>query len=283
VLGRRLVLLAAATCALLLGACSQDIQGLRTPRSAASQSLGIRWHEGSSSKYRWQINDNFTVNGKPDQHTVGGDCVIYVLSVDNMHVATLQVTLTLDPQYVQANEQARQISMLTVGARGKIAANPGGNFSDLLDLYTVVPLLPPLGSTVGDRWHEQYALPNPLVGDKRDFSVNGQYVRDEGAGLQRLAVIQVHMLASVDDTVPYDVLYGPPPADEPPHMTIHDRGSQVSDITYWYDRAHQILSKSVATHDFTTNREYIDDSKNAVFARASLQGTETVTVTRAES
>lgn len=268
---------------LLLGACTQDIQGLRTPRSAASQTFGIRWREGSSNKYRWQIDDKFMVNGKPDQHTVAGDSVIYVLAVDSMHVATLQVTLTLDPQYVQANEQASQVSKLTVGPRGKIVANPDGNFSDLLDLHSVVPLLPPPGSTAGDRWHEEYALPNPLMGDKRDFAVNGQYVRDEGAGLQRLAVIQVHMSASVDDTVPYDNLYGPPPADEPPHLTIHDRGTHVSDITYWYDRVHQVLSKSVATHNFTTNREYIDDSKNQVFARATLVGTETVTITRAAS
>lgn len=269
----------AIPCVMLLVACSQDIEGLRTPRSPASQSLGIRWHAGVVTSFRWTIASDFSGSGG-SARTISGDCDETVLSVDSRHTARLQLTFRIDRQYVTADQTGMLSNNVEVDPRGRISRNPDGNFVDLLDLHTVIPLLPPAGSSIGDRWSEKYVLPNPLIGDTRAFALNGQYVRDDGKGLSRLVVIQVHMLANVDDRVDYAALFGPPPAGSPAHVTIHDTGTQISDITYWYDPVHQDLVKSVAMHDFSVNRDFIDASTGKVITRSQDVGKETVTFNR---
>ena len=283
--GRRWIRLAVfASCALLVGACTQDVQGLRTPRSAASQSLGIRWQEGRSAGYRWTIDLDWQIYGdQPLKRTIAGSCQTTVVSVDGKHDALLQVTFWLDPQYVSAGQSGSFVFNLNVDPRGKVLSNPDGQFIDLLDLHNIFPLLPPAGAVAGDRWHESYSMPNPLMDDKRNFSVGGQYVRDEGSGLSRTVVIQAHLVAQVDDTADYQTLFGPPSKTDPPKVTIHDVGTEIADVTYWYDPIHQGLVKSVARNDLNVTRTFLDASNNRVFATSKEVGIETVTVTRSES
>lgn len=280
----RLVARAAILCILIFGAgCAQDIEGLRTPRSPASQSLQIRWHQGFQASYQWVLTRDYSVFGdQPMQRTIGGDCQLAVLSLGADGVALVQFTFRIDPQYTNGNGALRGTSIIGVGPRGKVTSNPDEQFVDLNRFYTALPLLPPAGSSSGDRWQESYALPNPVYGNTRDFSVNGKYVRDEGAGFSRAVVIQAHMTVSYDDMAPYELVFGtPPPAGAPPHVEEHLAGKEIVDVTYRFDPARQSLAKSTATFQVDETETFTDATNGkTVGGKNSYVGTETMTFTR---
>lgn len=278
----RLLVWAAILCTLTV-ACSQDIEGLRTPRSPASQSLGIRWHQGFQTTYQWLLTRDYSVFvDQPMQRTVAGDCQLEVLSVGADGVALVQFTFRIDPRYTNGNGAITETSLIGVGPRGKVTSNPDDQFADLDRFYTALPLLPPAGSTSGDRWHESYQLPNPVYGNTRDFSVNGHYVRDEGSGFSRAVVIQAHMTESYDDMAPYERVFGTtPPAGAPAHVEEHISGKQIVDVTYRFDPALQSLAKSTATFQVDETETFTDATTGkAVGGKNSYVGTETMTFVR---
>jgi hypothetical protein len=263
-------------------ACTQDVEGLRTPRSPASQTLGIKWHEGTHVVYRWELDQDYSVFGtQPLKRTIGGDIDILVMSVDPNGTAAIQFTLSFDPEYMPPNQPRSFVYSVDVGARGRITSNPDGNFVDLVHLHTAMPFLPPAGASIGDRWHETYKIPNPEYGDTRTFSVNGQYVRVEGNGLSRAVVIHAQMFASFDDAAPYEKIYGPPPADAPQQIEDHFKGTETADITYRFDPVHQTLLTSVARNTYDANETYTDRSNGQTLTpHDQYIGTETVTISR---
>jgi hypothetical protein len=271
----------AAILCFLSAACTQDLQGLRTPRSPASQSLAIRWHEGSTTSYRWQLTDDTQLDGKSSQSTIAGDSEVAVESVGADGAGLLQITLRLDPQYVTPGQSRVFVRNLDVGPRGRITGNPDGSFVELTDFFTMIPFLPPAGANPGDSWHETYKLPNPIYEDTRDFAVSGRYVRDEGAGFSRAVVIDAHMSASYNDSAPYERLYGPPPSGAPAQVEDHLNGTETIDVTYRFDPARQSLSKSTATARFNQSETFTDASNGSVVGvKHTLVGTQTLTFTR---
>lgn len=278
-------LVAVALSLALVTGCTQDIQGLRTPRSAASQTLGIRWHEGFQVSYRWELDQDYSIFAdKPMTRTFQGDVALSVLSVDSSGVALIQITIRIDPKYVTSGQQSFELYDLEVGPRGRINSNPKGDFVDLIYFYTVLPLLPPGTPSIGDRWHETYKLPNPEFDNTRDFAVNGQYVRDDGKGLSRAVVIQAHLSAQFNDAAPYDKLYGPPPKEVPQQIEVHQQGVDISDVTYRYDPVRQSLLKSTAKNSVNWAATYTDASNGKdLNLRENYVGTETVTFTRSGS
>lgn len=263
-------------------ACTQDIEGLRTPRSPASQSLGIRWHQGFQASYQWQLTRDFSVFvNQPMQSTVAGNCDLIVLSVGADGVALVQFTVKIDPQYTNGNGPVTTTSIIGVGPRGRVTSNPDDQFGDLDRFYTALPLLPPAGSSSGASWYESYKLPNPLYGNTRDLYVNGQYIRDEGAGFMRTVVIQAHMTVSFNDSAPYENLYGPPPSGAPAHIEEHMSGKQIVDVTYRFDPARQSLTKSTATFQVDQTETFTDATNGqTVGNRNSYVGTDTMTFSR---
>ncbi|HET7419530.1 MAG TPA: hypothetical protein VFL27_04045 [Candidatus Dormibacteraeota bacterium] len=281
-MGRRLLMSVGIASLVLSAACSHDVEGLRTPRSPASQTLGIKWHEGTHVVYRWQLDQDYSVFGnQPLKRTISGNIDILVMSVSAEGIAAIQFTLSLDAQYVAAGQSRAFVYNVDVGARGRITSNPDGNFVELVHLHTAMPFLPPAGASIGDRWHETYKIPNPEYGDTRDFSVNGQYVRVEGTGLSRAVVIHAQMFATFDDAAPYEKLYGPPPADVPQHIEDHFKGTESADITYRFDPVRQTLLTSVAKNTYDAVETYTDVSNGQTLApHDQYVGTETVTIGR---
>jgi hypothetical protein len=266
---------------LLVAACGEGSASMLSPKTPRTQSLAIRWHQGPVGTYKWQwITDWSDLLGKPFNSTLGGDCSVAVLSVGSAGTATLQVRFTLDAAYVTSGSPQTYVYRLDVGPRGMVSGNPDGQFVDLPALHTVLPLLPPAGATTGARWHDKYSLPNPQAGNTRDYTVEGQYVRDERIGGEHLAVLQVRLFATVDDTMAYEALFGPPPADAPQHINIHDQGTESADVTYWYDPLQQALMKSVAKYQIDETRTFIDRSNNKTINEGNQIGTETVTFSR---
>lgn len=275
--------LACVTAAVVcLVGCSSDF-GRRPQGAAGGANYLLDWRAGRAGTYQWQWVSDFAYAGQHSRANVTGHVDAAVLAVDSSGKGLIQLTFTVETSTAQNSAPHSVVYEVQVDPRGKIVANPDGQFFELLDLMNLLPLLPPRGTRVGATWHEKYSPPNPAMENTRDFAVEGQYLRDERSGQSRVALLKVRLFATFDESSAYDRLFGPPPQGQPAHMTFHNQGTESEDITYSYDPAARSLVKSVATGTFNGTEDFIDASNGKVVDHESVVGTQTVTFMRSGS